>query len=313
MKRTNIMKNSIFAVISLAVGALLVLPGSAQDAWEKATADKLDRFLPGLVSGLSQQFPWDAKDFNKPEPLSSGYWFGSEITIEQPDYAPAGVIQHWRIADAKLLEEVKKAEKEAAAAQAAMMRGEAPVKEDPGMERKLQELENKMQKASEAGDTAEILRLQKEYQRISAPASEQSKKTGEIADRPGQLKKTVRELRVVITANLAPSGAEIWSAEVKSKSGNKANPVPPAATIQGYPVGRNPRSLNGGVSYTIRLGPPGINTGPGTGPHMRKEVKALFVMVEVQSDSEHQTADEALALKTLEKVDYAGLLKLLVP
>lgn len=312
MTQANFTKNWIFPVAFLAAGTLLVSPGSAQNAWEKATADKLARFLPGPVEGLTQQFPWDSKGFNKLELLIRGGWFGDEIPYE-PDYAPAGVIQHWRIADPKLLEQVKKAEKEASASQAAMMRGEAPVKEDPGMERKLQELDNKMQKASEAGDMAEFMRLQKEYQRISAPASEQSIKTVEIGERPGHLKESARELRVVIAANLMPRGAEIWSAEVKSKGENKRNPVPPAATIQGYPVGRNLHSLNGGISYAIYLGPPGLKASSETGPHLRKEVKALFVMVEVKTDSEHQAADEALALKMLEKVDCASLVKMLAP
>lgn len=312
-KITDCARNSILLAVLLVALALLVLPATSQTGWEQATADKLARFLPTPVEGLTAAFPWDSKDFNKVEPLYWGGWSRDEIPYD-PDYAPAGVVQHWRIADPKFLEQVKRAEKESADSQAAMMRGEAPVQEDPGMERKLQELEKKMERATEADNMAEVMRLQKEFQKISASASQQSSRVVETVDRPKKLKEVARELRMVIEANLMPRGADVWSAEVKSKSGNRRNPVPPAATIQSYPVGRNPQSLNGGISYTIYLGPPGIDAGqPGGGPYMRKEVKALFVMVEVKTDPEHQTADEALALGMLEKVDYTGLTKLLVP
>src|SRR5574337_831409 len=161
---------------------------------------------------------------------------------------------------------------------------------------------------------AEVMRLQKEYQKISAPASQQSSKVVETAERPKKLQERARELRMVIQANLMPRGAEVWIPAAAGPGKKKGTVEPPAATIQSYPVGRNPTSLNGGVSYTIYLKSPDYHmTSSDTGPHMRKEVKALFVMVEVKTDPEHQAADEALALKMLEKVDYAALSKVLVP
>lgn len=312
MKTKNFTQTWFFLVVFLAAGGLPVLAGSAPTAWEKATADKLIRFLPGPIQGLTQQFPWDPKDFNKPRLVDGfGGWLREEIPYD-PDYAPVGVIQHWRIADPRLLDQVKKAEKDATASQATMMKGdEIPNKGEQEMERKLDEWQQKMDKAVEAGNMAEIQRLQKEYERIAAPALERNKKMVESRDRPRQLKESARELCVVIQANLMPKRAEIWRAKGKGKV--QKTPMVPSATIKGYPVGRNQYDGNRAVSFSIYLGPADLKVTSDAGPHMRQEVKAIFIMAEVRTNPENQAADEALALKMLEKVDYASLSKLIAP
>lgn len=315
MKKASFMRTGLFPLVLLAAGLLPVHAGSAPTAWEKAVADKFIRFLPGTVQGLTKQFPWDPKDFNKPGPVGGfGGWSREEIPYD-PEYAPAGVNQRWRVADPRLVEQVKKAEKDAGAMRDDIKKGEKRTSsEDKERERKLDEWQRKMDKAADEGNMAEIQRLQKEYQKIAAPFLDENKQMQEREDRPGQLKKSARELRVVIQANLMPKGADIWSEKTgKGKTKAPKSAALPAATIKGYPVGRNQYDGDCGVSFSIVLASPGFTATSDAGPRMRQQVKAIYIMAEVRTNPENREADEALALKMLEKVDYAGLAKLLSP
>ncbi len=122
----------------------------------------------------------------------------------------------------------------------------------------------------------------------------------------GKLQKRGRKLLVSILANSTPY----------DEIGPTAKPV---SSLAGYPLYQANARASGQappefISLAVYLGPPGFRNSTARNPELK--VKCILVRVEVSSDAPHPEtikADESVVRRMLEKVDYAGLAKLVQP
>lgn len=118
--------------------------------------------------------------------------------------------------------------------------------------------------------------------------------TSTLEKESDNLKRALRSMEYAIVANGTPA---TWFASTARPSG----------TVKGYPL------YNGGGRYVVYVGPSGFtNPIAAPGQASRTEIKSLVVSVWVGSNTD-PTAGQALVRQLLERVDYAGLAKLLAP
>lgn len=280
--------------LTLAAGPARAQPAT-WESWGGRVADELLKLMPVPVAGLVDRHPWEAGE----GPVRP--WTSSGCTDGSCPWFPVMVGREWRFADPGLVKEVKALEHQ------------APV-------RKLEDVQQRMEALVGQGKYDEARKLAESMGNIEAevaaadPSLQGQQDQGKLAerlkaeeDRASRLKEErTRTLRFRIAVNLTPF--------VLQEGAN----TKPVGAIQGRALHREPKtstsSTRAGATLSVYLGPPGFRNGPGhDGPRMRGEVKGILVEVSSLSTRDHAQADEALARRMLERVDFAGLAKLLRP
>lgn len=216
------------------------------ESWGKPLADKLERFLPGPMSGLIESTLWDEWETRRPVDFFNCSNEGCQR------FLPVLVSTGWRMADPVLVQQVEAAKKQLQ-----------------------EELEEPTWKEAENRLTA--------------------------------LQAMARRLVQSVEANQTPD----------HRFGPEAKQI---GTLKGYPLYRFAVSdepygaTSEQVVLWVYLGPAGFkNPMEPNNEKVRTELKCLLVGAEIRSTPEAVKADEALAKQMLEKVDYAGLAKLIQP
>jgi hypothetical protein len=175
---------------------------------------------------------------------------------------------------------------------------QGPSAEQEARERQATALGEKAAQLAEQGKIAEMKKVLEEQQRLMAPVTRGQKQLIASKDEPGRLKQSARALRMWIQANLHPRSVD--------------DPRP-AGTLKGHPLERAQWSdkTHTVVHLRVRFGPGCDVPPPQRGKGLREELQCLYVVAETHSNAASVAADEAIARKMLEKVDYAGLAKLL--
>lgn len=280
-------------IVLLAAAELMLMgPAWAQQnpvRWGDATAEKMAHFLPAPTAGFAPRTPWGRQTDNQVVVRSGG-----TVTLQ---YQDAAAEQLWFFDDPALFQQVAAAQKERADLDQAHWEDlKSHAEERNALQKQAQDLLKKQQ-------TKEFQALMEKIKAADAPYEAKKK---ELDDRVGKLEKRSRKLRVSILANSTPD-AEIGPT------------AKPGGSLAGRPLYQANASASGYappefISMAVYLGPPGFRNSTARSPELK--VKCILVRVEVSSDAPHPEtikADEDVARRMLEKVDYAGLAKLLQP
>lgn len=261
MGRVVVVHVFLFLLCFLAVSNIsLAQPPNPVD-WGRQTADTVERFLPQVISGLTDRFPWDRQDFNR-------VYTGGNPRVGSgcgptgcTEYEQVDVTRTWRITDFEKVKEY-----------------EALTKREEGWLNRLEELRRK-------ASQQEMMKIMTEIEQI------------------GNIKRKIqfgcRDIEVRIRVNMT----------AQDRQGIIAKPV---GTIKGYPFYHKPDYNGVDVRFAVYLGPQGFkNPRVPEEQKPRTEVKCILVEVQLHSNAASIKNDETLARQMLEKVDYAGLAKLL--
>ncbi len=287
----------MYKQIVLLAAAQLVLTGSAWAQqnpvqWGDATAEKMSRFLPKPTAALIPRTPWGGDTDNKID-----VWSGYGLRGGNQQFYPAGAEQLWAFDDPKLFEEVAAAQKDRAGFDQARLQDlKSHMAERNALQTQARDLFKK-------GQTKEALALLEKMKAAGAPYEAKRK---ELDERVRTLQRGARSLHFRIVAN-APPYHRIASAAER------------IGWLAGHPLYRANSTATGYraaefVNLAVYLGPPGFDMPSASKPELK--IKCILVYVEVASSAPHPDtikADEAVARQMLEKVDYAGLVRLMEP
>lgn len=277
-------------VLLSAAQLMLTGPAWAQQnpvQWGDATAEKMVHFLPEPAAGLVSRTPWGRQTDNQVVVRSGGT--GTQ------QYQDAAAEQLWFFDDPALFQQGATAQRERAEVDKAHWEDvKAHLAERNALQKQAWDLLKK-------GQTKESQALMEKMKAADAPYEAKKK---ELDDRMGKLLKRSRKLRVSILANSTPY----------DEIGPTAKPV---GSLAGRPLYQPNASASGNappefISMAVYLGPPGFRNSTARNPELK--VKCILVRVGVSSDAPHPEtikADESVVRQMLEKVDYAGLAKLL--
>jgi hypothetical protein len=266
-----------------------------QDAineWGETTTGKMARFLPKPVPGLIAHEPWSTSESNKVEKT----WGDA---VQNWKYLHPRAEQAWWFDDPDLAQKIAAAQKEQADFQQ---------QERKDMKSRIPELQT-MQKR-----LADLLQ-QKKYTEASAVADKiQSLSAGsdakvkELDDRIRKLRERGRTLRIEIHGNESLADTPYRTSMQRQ----------PSVTIKGHTVYRAADKTLGTpdapeVFLAVYLGPEGFRNPAVDVPSLAAGPKCISVMVILQARADTLRADEAVARKMLEAIDYDGLAKLIEP
>ncbi len=285
---------TVTLLLALAANPALAQPAT-WESWGGRMASQIAKFMPEPVAGLVDRHPWEAGQG------PGRTWTGSGCTDGSCPYFPLQVGREWRLADPDLVKEVQALEHQAPA-------------------RKLEDVQERMEALVRQGKYDEARKLAESMGNIEAevaaadPSLQGQQDQEKVAkrletegDRASRLKEDrTRTLRFRIGVNLTPF--------VLQEGAN----TKPVGSIKGHALHREPKTFTSpgraGATLSVHLGPPGFRNVPGhAGPLMRGVVKGILAEATTVSTRDHAQADEALARRMLERVDFAGLAKLLQP
>jgi hypothetical protein len=255
--------------------------------WGDATAEKMAHFLPAPTAGFAPRTPWGRQSDNQVVVRSGG-----TVTLQ---YQDAAAEQLWFFDDPALFQQVAAAQKERADLD------QAHWEDVKSHAAERQALAKQAMDLAKAGQRKESQALMEKIKAADGPYEAKKK---ELDDRVGKLQERGRKLLVSILANGTPY----------DEIGPTANP---SGSLAGYPLYQANARASGNappeiISMAVYLGPPGFRIQSAKNPELK--VKCILVRVKVWSDAPHPEtikADEDVARQMLEKVDYAGLAKLL--
>ncbi len=282
-------------IVLLAGGALLLVASTSAQRnpvqWGDETAKKMSHSLPQPGAGLVPRTPWGRQTDNQVV-VRSGYSGNFE-----PQYQPAAAEQLWAFDDPALFQQVAAAQKERADLDQAHMEDVKSHKAERIV------LQTQARDLLKRGQTKEFQALMDKMKAADAPYQAKKK---ELDDRVTKLQERARRLLFSILANSTPYDSMAPMAK-------------PAGSLAGHPLyqvnarasGYTPPEV---IAMAVYLGPPGFRMPSARNPELK--VKCILVRVEVFSSAPHPEtikADEAVARQMLEKVDYAGLVRLMEP
>jgi len=287
-------RTTIYKQIALLAAAQFMLTGPAWAQqnpvqWGDATAEKMAHFLPEPAAGLVSRTPWGRQTDNQVVVRSGG-------TATQ-QYQDAAAERLWFFDDPALFQQVAAAQKERADLDQAHWEDvKSHLVERNALQRQAQDLLKK-------GQTKEFQALMAKTKAADAPYEAKKK---ELDNHVGKLQERGRKLLVSILANYTPYD------EIRPTA-------KPVGSLAGRPLYQANASASGNsppefISMAVYLGPPGFRNS--TARNAELKVKCILVRMEVSSYAPHPEtikADESVVRQMLEKVDYAGLAKLLQP
>jgi len=285
-------RTTMYKQIVLLAAAQLMLTGPAWAQqnpvqWGDATAEKMAHFLPEQAAGLVSRTPWGRQTDNQVVVRSGG-----TVTLQ---YQDAAAEQLWSFDDPALFQQVAAAQKERADLDQARWEDlKSHAEERNALQKQAQDLLKKRQ-------TKEFQALMEKVKAADAPYEARKK---ELDDSMSKLQQRGRRMQVGILVNSTPY----------DEIGPTAKPV---GSLAGYPLYHANARASGSVppefiGMAVYLGPQGFRNPSARNPELK--VKCILVRVEVLSDAPHSEtikADASVAREMLEKVDYAGLAKLL--
>ncbi len=286
----------MYKQIVLLAAAQLVLTGSAWAQqnpvqWGDETAKKMSHLLPEPGAGLVPRTPWGRQTDNQVV-VRSGYSGNFE-----PQYQPAAAEQLWAFDDPALFQQVAAAQKELADLD------QAHTEDVKSHRAEKNALQAQVQDLLKKGQMKEFQALMEKMKAANAPYEAKEK---ELDERVRKLQRRARSLQFSLLANSTPYDSMAPLAK-------------PVGSLAGHPLYRANARASGSappevISMAVYLGPPGFRMPSARNPELK--VKCILVRVEVFSSTPHPEtikADEAVARQMLEKVDYAGLVRLMEP
>jgi len=295
---------------TLIAGALLLLsPVTAQNdnalsQWIEATSEKLAGFLPDAApEGL----------------IPEQYVFKGAANDTPHKYICVLAHQDWRFGDPELSRQIDETDRQEKSLNQELLDSVKQFDQDhkaeiDAFEKKLQALQNQYEDLMKQGKYKEgqelmqhIADLQQQNPRAVFIHSF-DKRSEQIAERKRNLPGLWRTVnfrigtnRTLVTAipsfHLQPSGTLAGRSLYREQKIERLTPGHELAT----------------VALAIFLGPPGYQNPPANLGERQLKVKCIFVWAWIQSRPDKVQADEALARKILEKINYDGLSKLIEP
>jgi hypothetical protein len=260
-------------------------------------AEKMVGFLPQPAAGLIDRLPWDDFNFNQ----AGMSWGCGEADC--PSFSPVKVHQKWRFDDLGRVQQVEAAEKQVKAELKVLFQQKQELAKRS--EVRWKEWQECMKERS--GKVTELARQGKFKEMEKVPMCPEPKdpemekldaKQKELERRVPRLKDEARSLEIELRANQSPPE------------------VQPIGALKGQPLYRYKDVGYKDVEYVglaIYLGPKGFRNPWPARDRPKEELKSILVHATIQSTPETLKSDESVARQMLEKMDYAGLMKLLQP
>jgi hypothetical protein len=264
----------------------------ATQQWGETITGKMAQFLPQPVPGLIAHEPWNASGSNEVEKT----WADA---VQNWKYLHPRAEQAWWFDDPDLAQKIAAAQKEQVD-----LRQQAQ-KDAPSLAEQTKTLQKQMNDLLEQKKYTEASAVADKIQGLSAGSEAKSK---ELDDRITNLQSRGRTLRIEIHGNESLDATLYRTRKQRQPSGN----------IKGHTVYRatDPHGGAGGapaVFLAIYLGPEGFSNPAVEVPSLAAGPKCISVMAWLQPRADTLQADEAVARKMLEAIDYDGLAKLIEP
>jgi len=261
-------------------------------AWGEATTAKMAQFLPKPLAGLIAHEPWNASGTNEVEKT----WGDA---VQNWKYMHPRAEQAWWFDDADVAKKLAAAEKEQSELQQQEMNNaEARLPQIQALQKQQSDLIGQ-KKYEEAGAVGE---------KIAKLAEGDKAKADELDERIRTLQSRGRTVRIQIHGNESLADAMYRTRQPRQASGSIKGHTVYRATDKGLGTPGAPD-----VSLAVYLGPEGFSNPPVKVPSEAAGPKCITVMVWLHTRSDTLQADEAVARKMLESIDYDGLAKLIVP
>ena len=264
----------------------------AINVWGETTTGKMAQLLPKSVPGLIRHEPWSTSGSNEVEKT----WGDA---VQNWKYLHPRAEQAWWFDDPDLAEKIAGAQKERADVQ---QQGQKDMKSRMA---EIQTLQKQMADLLQQKKYTEASAVADKIQSLSAGSDAKSK---ELDDRIRKLQERGRRLQIEIHGNES-------LADTLYRTGTQRQP---SGTIKGHTIYRatDPHAGAGGgpaVYLAVYLGPEGFRNPAVEVPSLAAGPKCISVMVQLWTRADTLQADEAVARKMLEAIDYDSLAKLIEP